>query len=171
MACCVQDTWSWQFLHGNMSACLGPGLVSTSPAHNSANNRLFLHEGRMVGTFPGWRQCWAGLGASEPILQQSWLQGHCGQRKVNWDVPGWRVVLRYIHTNLWVARGSVEISSVKDTWILWADLFKPQSHMYCDLSVTALRLKNSCKQCNHCAIKTAFFRLQINQWLVGDNYP
>ena len=48
---------------------------------------------------------------------------------------------------------------------------KPRSHMHCNLSATALRLKNSCNQCNHCAIKTAFFRLQINRRLVGDNYP
>ena len=47
----------------------------------------------------------------------------------------------------------------------------PRSHMHCNLSATALRLKNSCNQCNHCAIKTAFFRLQINRRLVGDNYP
>ena len=50
-------------------------------------------------------------------------------------------------------------------------MLKPRSHMYCNLSGTALRLKNSCNQCNHCAIKTAFFRLQTNRQLVGDNYP
>ena len=48
---------------------------------------------------------------------------------------------------------------------------KPRSHMYCNLSATALRLKNSCNQCNHCAIKNCIFRLQINRRLVGDNYP
>ena len=30
---------------------------------------------------------------------------------------------------------------------------KPRSHMYCNQSATALRRKNSCNQCNHCAIK------------------
>ena len=48
---------------------------------------------------------------------------------------------------------------------------KPRSHMHCNLSATALRLKNSCNQCNHCAIKNCVFRLQINRRLVGDNYP
>ena len=48
---------------------------------------------------------------------------------------------------------------------------KPRSHMYCNLSATALRLKNSCNQCNHCAIKNCIFRLQINRRLVGDNCP
>ena len=40
---------------------------------------------------------------------------------------------------------------------------KPPSHMYCNLSATALRLKNSCNQCNHCVIKNCIFRLQINR--------
>ena len=40
---------------------------------------------------------------------------------------------------------------------------KPCSHIYCNLSATALWLKNSCNQYNHCAIKTAFFRVQINR--------
>ena len=58
--------------------------------------------------------------------------------------------------------------------VYWTPLhhsLKPRSHMYCNLSATALRLKNSCNQCNHCAIKNCVFRLQINRRLVGDNYP
>ena len=55
-----------------------------------------------------------------------------------------------------------------DTYML-----KLQSHMYCNLSATALWLKNSCNQCNQCnqcAITNCIFRLQINRRLVGDNY-
>ena len=47
-----------------------------------------------------------------------------------------------------------------------APLLKHRSHMYCNLSATALRLKNSCNQCNHCVIKTAFFGCRS----IGDNY-
>ena len=38
-----------------------------------------------------------------------------------------------------------------------SNLLKPRSRMYCNLSATALRLKNSCNQCNHCAIKKLHF--------------
>ena len=61
------------------------------------------------------------------------------------------------------------ISSTLENWLSYKR--KPRSHMYCILSATALRLKNSCNQCNHCAIKNCIFRLQINWRLVGDNYP
>ena len=43
---------------------------------------------------------------------------------------------------------------------------KPWSHIYCNLSATALWLKNNCNQCNHCAIKSCIFRLQMNRRLV-----
>ena len=69
------------------------------------------------------------------------------------------------HPKFWSQGGRRPVASY-----VWPG-FKSRSYMYCNLSATALRLKNSCNQCNHCAIINCVFRLQINLRPVGDNYP
>ena len=124
MASCDQDTWSWQNPQGNMSACLGSRLVSTSPACNSANSRMFLHEGRMVAIFRGLKAMLGGTWRIWPSPTTMAAAGSLWSEKSKlgrtWLV--WCVEI-YSHQRVRCASVSRNIHSVKDIWILWADLF------------------------------------------------
>ena len=122
MACCYQDTWSWQNPHGHMSACLRPGLVSTSPARNSANSRMFLRDRRTVATFRGLKAMLGGTWRMWPSPTTMAVARSLWKSKLGRTWLAWCVEI-YSHQRVRCVSVSRNIHSVKDTWILWADLF------------------------------------------------
>ena len=112
-----------------------------------------------------------------PLFMSSW-QDHiylCIMYGLEWQTV-YSLPLQSIHYPLFVSSWQCYVCMLCCLFVFWKVNFgygyiKPRSHMYCNLSTTALWLKNCCNQCNHCAIKNCVFWLQINRWLLGDNYP